>query len=335
MEIDHNFYMSLALREAWSYQYLTYPNPAVGACVVDKSGAILSIEAHKEAGKPHAEVLALKSAYLKLTNNREIDPLTQSSLIHEYLIVNHKNIFQNCTIYTTLEPCNHHGKTPPCAHLLGELGLKSVIIGSSDESKIAGGGGEYLKSKGIDTIFGVMKKECDELLWPFLIWQKRSFVVAKWAQRLNGTIDGGYISSNESLRRVHAIREKLDLLIIGGNTVRIDRPTLDSRLVGTKAPDVMILSRSVEFDKSIPIFGVQNRNILISKEPKIPIEKGIVMIEGGGEIINSFYDKIDHFMCFVSPKSGGNMSAVGLDLRFIHEQRSDDDLLFYAKKECE
>ena len=93
MVINDNFFMSLAIAEAWKYQGLTYPNPAVGCCVVGQNSQILSVEAHQKAGNPHAEVEALKSAYFKLTNNSEILQLTKSSDIHIFLLNNHNNLF--------------------------------------------------------------------------------------------------------------------------------------------------------------------------------------------------------------------------------------------------
>lgn len=137
MVIDDNFYMNLAISEAYKYQLLTYPNPAVGAVVISSCGKILSIKAHKKAGKPHAEVLALKEAYKILTNDFGIDNLTNSKDIHNYLIKNHNNCFNGCEIYTTLEPCSHVGKTPSCANLIKELKLKKVYIGSRDFNNIA------------------------------------------------------------------------------------------------------------------------------------------------------------------------------------------------------
>ena len=95
MVINSSFYMSLALKEAWKYQGLTYPNPAVGCTVVSNNGEILAVEAHKCSGAPHAEVEALKTAYIKLTNDKKISELTLSSDIHTFLLENHNNCFEN------------------------------------------------------------------------------------------------------------------------------------------------------------------------------------------------------------------------------------------------
>ena len=115
-------YMQLALDEAWKYQGLTYPNPAVGA-VVTLDGKLLAIEAHQKAGTSHAEVLALLSAYKRLTEKTiDFDPL-DSHKAHQFLLNLPKDFFSACTIYVTLEPCSHKGKTPSCASLLRALKL--------------------------------------------------------------------------------------------------------------------------------------------------------------------------------------------------------------------
>ncbi len=264
MKIDDNFYMKLAIDEAWKYQLLTYPNPAVG-CVVVKNGEILAIEAHKEAGKPHAEVNALKAAYLKKYPNDVLKTKSSSHDIHDYLLRNHNNFFEDCTIYVTLEPCNHIGKTPACANLLKELKPKRVVIAHEDINKEAKGGCETLKSANIDVNLDCMKKEAYELLYPFIKWTQGTFIFYKMAQTLNGSIDGA-ISSHIAKAYVHTLRDKIDLMLIGGNTVRSDKPTLDSRYIAGRAPNIMIYSKNKVFDTNIPLFKVPNREVIISDD---------------------------------------------------------------------
>ncbi len=132
MVIDKKFYMNLALCEAWKYQGLTYPNPAVGCAIVSKDGEILAVQAHKRAGEAHAEVEALKAAYYKLTNDKKILDITASAEIHTYLLKNHNNRFVGTSVFTTLEPCSHIGKTPSCADLLCKLKIKKLFVGSHD-----------------------------------------------------------------------------------------------------------------------------------------------------------------------------------------------------------
>ena len=125
MNIDE-IYMQLALNKAWEYQGLTYPNPAVGAVVTFK-GKILSVSAHQKAGTSHAEVLALVSAYEALSNSKvDFDPFNAKEA-HTFLLNLPQNIFSECTIYVTLEPCSHEGKTPSCASLLKTLNLMRTV----------------------------------------------------------------------------------------------------------------------------------------------------------------------------------------------------------------
>ena len=266
MVIDDKFYMSLALAEAWRYQGLTYPNPAVGCIVVGEHGEILAVEAHHKAGEPHAEVNALKQAYYKLTQDSYILALEDSADIHTHLLSNHNDIFKTAKLYTTLEPCTHYGKTPSCAILISELGISEVYVGSRDKTKNAGGGIMRLQMNDVMVYSELLEKKCDELLTPFNLWQKKNFVFFKWAQRLDGTSGDGVISSEESRKNVHAMRDVCDLLVIGGGTVRKDRPTLDARLVDGKAPDILIYSREKEFDKTIPLFNVEGREVFIESD---------------------------------------------------------------------
>ena len=248
MKIDDNFYMKLAIDEAWKYQLLTYPNPAVG-CVIVKNGKLLAIEAHKEAGMPHAEVNALKEAFLKENPKSVISTLKTSQEIHKFLIENHNDFFNDCEVFVTLEPCNHIGKTPACANLLKILKPARVIISVKDPNKTASGGIETLLTENIDITLGVLENDGYKLLLPFISWQNKTCIFFKMAQTLNGSVDGK-ISSNRALAYVHTLRDKIDLLAIGGNSVRIDKPTLDSRYIQGNNPDIFIYSKNKIFDKN-------------------------------------------------------------------------------------
>ncbi len=330
VEFD-KFYMGLALNEAWKYQGLTYPNPAVGAVVVKKE-KLLSIAAHKEAGFPHAEVLAIKEAYYKLTDDKKILNLISSKDLHEYLYKNAKNLFKDAVIYVTLEPCNHYGKTPPCSLLIKNLGFKKVVISVKDPNAQASGGIEFLKNSSIEVVTGVLKKEGEKLIEPFTRWNKENFVFFKLAQTLNGVITGGVISCQKSREFVHKIREKIDLLVIGGNSVRVDRPRLDSRLVGTKAPDVLIYSKRKDFDKNIPLFKVVGRKVFIEDSlDKIKNYK-YVMIEGGEGMLNATKNIVDWYLFFISfeMKNGKNYKF-DKKLKILHTKKIDKDLMVWSK----
>ena len=334
MVIDPKFYMKMALDEAWKYQGLTYPNPAVGCAVLSSQNEILSVEAHKYAGGPHAEVEALKSAYFRLTNDPKILDIHESSLIHGYLLLHHNNCFKGSTLFTTLEPCSHIGKTPSCASLISKLGIKKLFIGSLDSNPEASGGVQIVKNAGIDVERAVLAKECAELLKPFELWKKEKFVFFKWAQRLNGTTDGGVISSVKSRTLVHSMRDVCDLLVIGGNTVRIDRPTLDARLVGGRAPDVLIYSRSKEFDKTIPLFGVKGRKVVISDDFSLIKEYKNIMIEGSQKMFELSMQLTDHYLCFIAPSIGGETNFNGIDSKFeiLNIQKDEQDIIMWMKQ---
>lgn len=297
--------MQLAVDEAWKYQFLTYPNPTVGACVV-KNNQVLAVDAHKFAGGPHAEVEALKKAYLKNYPNSQLSKLTLSKDIHNFLYENHNGFFYDCEIYVTLEPCNHTGKTPACSSLIEKLRLKKVYIGTLDPNKKASGGLQRLKKANIDVDTDILKEQTDNLLFPFKVWQEGSFRVFKLAMREDGSVDGGYITTNDSLKLVHKIRTKLDLMVIGGDTVRQDRPTLDARFAKiNKAPDIMIYSKykKHQFDESIPLFSVKNRKVNVCDDLKIIKDKNFVMIEGGKRLLKILKNEIDMLMLFISHKN--------------------------------
>ncbi len=324
--------MQQAIDIAWRYQLLTYPNPAVGACIV-YNNEILSVEAHNVAGGPHAEVNAIKMAFLKLNPDSPLQNLEQSFEIHEFLIQNHNNIFHECEIYVTLEPCNHIGKTPACANLLKELRFKKVYIGSLDPNNEATGGKITLEQSGVDTEVGVLKDQCDDLLFPFLKWHQDRFRFFKLAIRADGTCDGGYITTQDSLNLVHEIRAKLDLLIIGGNTVRIDRPTLDSRFAKNKKPcDILIYSKEKEFDQSIPLFNIKNREVFIDNNLSNYVQK-FSMIEGGWSLLETLKNSIDMVMLFVSFKDSKellfNPLQYNLKLLYSYQINKFDTLFFY------
>jgi diaminohydroxyphosphoribosylaminopyrimidine deaminase/5-amino-6-(5-phosphoribosylamino)uracil reductase len=325
-------FINLALEKAWAYQGLTYPNPPVGAVITDNQNNFISSGVHEKAGTPHAEVNAIKKAYCKLTNDEKILNIKDSSEIHKYLHVNHNDIFKDKNIYVTLEPCNHFGKTPPCAQLINELGFKKVIVGTHDTNKNASGGVEFLKQKGLH-VEVLNSSTCKELLEPFTTWQKEPFVFFKLAMSNNGVIDGGTITCKESRELVHKLRDRCDLLIIGGNTVRIDHPTLDARLCDGKAPDVLIYSKSKEFDKDIPLFSVPNRTVHVEDSFDKIKEYNFVMIEGGEGMLEASKELVNHYLIFRSPHfKGGNSPKISIKLKELNSSRIGEDRLTWFKK---
>ena len=319
MVIDNNFFMSLAIKEAWKYQGLTYPNPAVGCTIVGKHQEILAVEAHQKAGEPHAEVNALKFAYFKLTNDKSILDLEKSQEIHTFLLKNHNHIFNGVSIYTTLEPCSHVGKTPSCASLISKLGIKKLFVGSNDFNKIASNGNKIVKDSGVEIIDSILEDECNKLLEPFKKWQDNNFVFFKVAQRLDGSTDGE-VSSLESRTNVHAMRDVCDLLVIGGNTVRVDRPTLDARLVDGKAPDILIISREKEFDKTIPLFNVVGRKVFIENNFKRLDDYKNIMIEGTSKMFELSKPYVDLYLSYMAS-----------DFDILNIKKDSKDIIIWMK----
>ncbi len=326
--------MQHALNEAWKYQGLTFPNPAVGAVVSLEDGQIVGIGAHQKAGFPHAEVLALKDAYRRLSGDERIDLLHTSDELHTFLVHNHANLFHRLSLHVSLEPCHHYGKTPPCSRLIDTLGIKRIVIGSQDRSLKAHGGGAFLKKMGREVHFGCLEKACDELLTPFTCKENnRPFVFFKLALSANGVATGGTISSLDSRVMVHRLRDRCDLLVIGGNTVRIDRPLLDARLCHGKAPDVLIYSRIQEFDKSIPLFANQHRNVFI--EPHLDRIKSytMVMVEGGEEMVKAMKEHMTWYLIFRSPRyKEGVPLTLPNGLREVFSQSiGEDTMTWYVR----
>ncbi len=333
--LEDSFYMRLALSEAWKYQLLTYPNPAVGAVVVDGCGKILARNAHKEAGKAHAELLAIRDAYTHLSEDESLKDIEDAAYLHKELTGRSKTLFNDCTIYVTLEPCNHHGKTPPCSKLIADLGFKRAVIGVKDPNIDAAGGAEYLRSRGVEVKIGIQKARCEDLIEPFLKWQEGRFLFFKLAQTLNGVIDGGVISSMESRKWVHKVRSKVDRLVIGGNTVRVDRPLLDCRLSGGRAPDISILTRDFnKIEKDTPLFSVENRRVDFIGDIKELPKRGLVMVEGGGGTLRALKGQIDWMVLFVAPfiKEGmGYNGTFGFEV--VHQGSMAEDVILWLRAE--
>ena len=326
--------MKMALDAAWQFQGQTYPNPAVG-CTIVQNGAVIAIGAHAKAGEPHAEVMALKEAYMALSIDRGIEALTSSHDIHEYLLKHHNGIFLFCDIYVTLEPCSHEGKTPSCASLLQKMRPQNIYISHYDPNPEATGGTQALISGGMDVHYGLCEKEGKELLSPFIKWNEKSFVLFKWAQRLDGTIDGGLVSDERSRIKVHTLRDVCDLLVIGGNTVREDRPTLDARMIDGQAPDVLIYSKTKDFDTEIPLFNVKDRDVFIEDNFEKLIGYKNIMIEGGPGMFEATKDIVDRYLCFLAPKTGGSVkfSNENESFKILQSEKLDNDMMLWMERE--
>lgn len=192
----------------------TYPNPMVGSVIVHE-GNIIGEGWHQKAGQPHAEVNAIQS-------------------------VKDKNILIESTIYVSLEPCCHFGKTPPCAHLILDYKIPRVVVGIKDpHDKVAGKGIRILKDGDCDVTVGIMEKECHELNKRFFTFhqKKRPYIILKWAQSKDGYIaplskaekKPVWISNERSRQLVHKWRTEEQAILVGTQTVLDDNPRLDAR----------------------------------------------------------------------------------------------------------
>ena len=219
----------------------TYPNPSVGCCIVldDK---IIGEGNTSKAGGNHAEVNAINS-------------------------VEDKSLLKLSTIYVTLEPCCHHGKTPPCVDKIIESGMKKVVIGIKDPNPLVCGKGiEKLKENGIEVISGVLKKECVEHHKRFLsfIINKRPYIILKWAETADGHIapkqkdvnEPYWISNSKSRELVHKWRSKEQAILVGAQTIREDDPRLTTRDCEGKNCDIYILSKE-GLKKDYKIFKIK------------------------------------------------------------------------------
>ena len=280
----------------------TYPNPLVG-CVVVYENKIIGEGWHKKSGEAHAEVVAINS-------------------------VKNKDLLKNATIYVSLEPCSHFGKTPPCADLIVKYKIPNVVIGTIDpNSKVAGTGVKKLIEAGIKVTVGILEDECNELNKRFFTFhqKKRPFIILKWAESSDGFISPNFKSeqkpiwiTNEFSRQlVHKWRSEEQAILVGTQTVIDDNPTLTVRDWVGKNPIRIVIDRNNKISKESYIFDNQAQTIVFSnleiqsevahiKYVKIDFNKNSteqivaflyenqiqsVIIEGGRHTIQSFIDK--------------------------------------------
>ncbi|MDO5608158.1 MAG: bifunctional diaminohydroxyphosphoribosylaminopyrimidine deaminase/5-amino-6-(5-phosphoribosylamino)uracil reductase RibD [Capnocytophaga sp.] len=212
--MPHEIYIKRCIRLAYNGLGNTYPNPMVGSVIVHK-GKIIGEGWHRKAGTAHAEVNAIAAV-----KNQELLP--------------------ESTIYVSLEPCSHYGKTPPCADLIIDKKIKKVVIGTADPfAEVNGSGIQRLKSAGCEVIVGVLENECKELNKRFFTFhqQKRPYIILKWAETTDGfiapknkkNIEPQWITNIYSRQYVHKLRSSEQAILVGTNTVTEDNPKLDTR----------------------------------------------------------------------------------------------------------
>jgi diaminohydroxyphosphoribosylaminopyrimidine deaminase/5-amino-6-(5-phosphoribosylamino)uracil reductase len=247
---DYEKYMQCCLDLALNGLGRVAPNPMVG-CVIVHNDVIIGQGYHREHGGPHAEVHALNS-------------------------VADKDLLPESTLYVNLEPCCHHGKTPPCTDRIIREKVKKVVIGMQDPFQlVAGRGIQKLKEAGTEVIIGVLEKESLWLNRRFVRFHKscRPYVILKWAQTLDGFIDKfresnepqiNWITDEKTRVIVHKWRTEEQAIMIGGNTAKKDNPRLTSRDWTGKNPVRIVIDDTGTLDKALRVFDVEADTLLFS-----------------------------------------------------------------------
>ena len=252
-EARDEYFMREALRFARNATGRTSPNPLVGAVVV-KDGVIVASGWHRKAGTPHAEVHALNMA---------------------------GELAKGATVYVTLEPCSHYGKTPPCADLIVSKGVKRVVVGCIDPfAKVQGRGIARLRDAGIDVTVGVLEADCLRLNRRFITFNthQRPYILLKWAQSADAFIDDHGVAARFSTpfttMLMHRLRSECDAILVGRVTDEREHPRLDVREWSGPSPRRIVLGGGQHLDdlmRSLHADGVQT-----------------LMVEGGGATLRSF-----------------------------------------------
>ena len=297
----HEFYMKRCIALAKNGLGTTYPNPLVGSVIVH-DGKIIGEGWHKKAGEPHAEVNAVNS-------------------------VKDKSLLKDATIYVSLEPCSHFGKTPPCCDLIIANKIPNVVIGTIDPfAKVAGNGVKKLIENGKKVTIGILEDECNELNKRFFTFHQknRPYIILKWAETADGFIAPlkkeekapVWITNPYSRQLVHKWRTEEQAILVGTNTVLDDNPKLDARDFKGNNPIRVVWDKSNKITEKfhvknqiIPSFFVteiknltEKENIyykntifdalLAKKTLDILFKKNIqsVIVEGGSQTLQSFID---------------------------------------------
>ena len=257
----------------------THPNPVVGAVVV-RDGDVVGEGWHERKGGPHAEVVALAAAGERA---------------------------RGATLYVTMEPCAHHGSTPPCTRAVIDAGVAEVVAGSLDPNPEAAGGFDLLRAAGIEVEHAdSFAARAQNEAWRTWVSQARPFVTLKLAQTLDGRVtvtDSRWISNETSRRRVHELRARVDAVAVGMGTARADEPQLTARDVDApRQPRRLVFGRGPS--------ELEVRSGSIEEELRALADEGVqsLLLEGGPTIAASFLraDLVDKVVLFIAPRLAGN-----------------------------
>ena len=334
-------YMRRALQLARLGAGHTSPNPMVGAVIVGPDGRIIGEGWHRKCGEAHAEVNAVASV---------VDPA----------------LLRDSTIYVTLEPCSHYGKTPPCANMLIERGIPRVVVGCLDPFvKVAGRGVKLLQEAGVQVEVGVLEQECRALNERFMTAHTngRPWVQLKWAQTADGFIalppEAGenplHMSTPVTMRLMHRQRALCDAIVVGASTARIDNPSLTTRYWPGRSPLRVILSRHLSIPDDLNLLndglptivynGVKSETVgpveyvkMDTADPRCWLEdlyhRGVtsVMVEGGTQVLQGLIDAAiwDEARIETSPRRVGHgVPAPVIDGRTVTRTILDGNTVTY------
>ena len=303
MTLDEKF-MYRCLQLAKKGEGFAKPNPMVGAVIVH-NGQIIGEGYHRQFGEAHAEVNAVNSVK---------DP----------------SLLSSSTMYVSLEPCAHHGKTPPCAELVIEKKIPKVVIAVSDPNpKVSGKGLEMMRNAGVDVTAGILQQEAEELNRAFFVNQlyNRPYVILKWAQSADGFIDHKRSSAEEKTPAqisnelthsiVHKFRTQVQGIMVGTNTALLDNPKLNVRKWFGNNPARIVIDRDAKIPSNAAIFN-DDANVIVFTQSDYPIKKNnvkpivinfnedtniqilkhlyaerifSVIVEGGARLLSTFIEK--------------------------------------------
>ena len=270
-------YMHRCIELARQGQMHAAPNPMVGAVIVSH-GRIIGEGFHTCCGKPHAEVNAIHSV-------RPAD----------------RELLAEATLYVSLEPCAHYGRTPPCALLIVRTGIPRVVVGCIDPfAKVQGRGIQILRDAGVEVTIGVLEKECQALNKRFITAQTlhRPFITLKWARSKDGFIDSwresadepaARLSSDYSLMRVHRLRALHQAILVGHHTLELDRPSLNVRHWVGPDPLRVVLGRVAEGELPAGYQAYADIDTMLADLYRIGVQS--LLVEGGQQTLQSFIDR--------------------------------------------
>ena len=334
----HEYFMEKCINLAKKGIQDVSPNPMVGSIIV-YNDEIIGQGYHEKYGSNHAEVNAINS-------------------------VQDKSLLEKSTLYVNLEPCCHHGKTPPCTNLIIEKKIPKVVIGCKDSySKVSGNGIKKLRNNLIEVIDCVLDKKCKELNRRFFSFheKKRPYIILKWAKSKDNYIapinqnKPFWMTCEKSKELVHRWRAQEDSILVGRKTVIADNPLLTVRLYNGKNPVRIIIDKNLTINQNLKIYNKEANTIILNQEKSLIDGKNIfvkidfnnflenmlnelynrnilsVIVEGGAETINSFInlDLFDEIRVFTTTKilKNGIISPNIPKLNLLSKNIIDKDIL--------